>query len=160
MPVTIPSAHAVDSPVALNGRWLLHATTFPFFADPRRTAVELRYSFDPRTPRRLRQETRWSIAGRTRTLTGSSRIDDNGRHVWRGHGFGALLTTEWTYSIAADGNLAIVSFAPTLLSGAGYHVLARRDLSDVVVRSRTDRESRSLGLPRSELPSLRWRSAD
>ncbi|MET0590082.1 MAG: hypothetical protein ABWZ77_02805 [Naasia sp.] len=150
----------VDSPVALNGRWVLHATTFPFLADTRRSQVELRYAFDPRTPRRLHQETTWSIGGRVKTLTGTTRIDDNGALVWRGHGIRALLSSHWTYSVSSDGDLAVVGFAPTLLSVPGYHVLARRNVTDAVVRLRVDLESRSLGLPRSELPSLRWRNAD
>jgi hypothetical protein len=94
--------------------------------------------------------------GAQRHVIGTDRYDPRtGRLVWRGRGMLSPLTSRWSVDrLTAAGELAVISFARTMVTPAGMDILSRgdRDGSDL----RDYLTPAALGLTADQWETLTW----
>ena len=143
----------------LPGTWTLRATTFRFWRSRRHLAPTFTYRPIGDSPLRLHDDIAYvSRAGVGRRIVGSDRYrarrDD---FVWRGSGILFPLTSVWRLSgINAEGTVAVLRVARTLLVPSGVNVIARRAGDILELEEQVRRDGDVFGMTSAELDSLVW----
>jgi len=119
-----------DALHAPNGRWHLHASTFPMWlkGDRQQPCFNYRVITDGEGWA-LDDRVTWQKNGHERSINGISRpLDEDASHFkWRGRGWLAIASSRWEifHPDPRDYDTAVVVFSRTLLTPAGADVIAR-----------------------------------
>ena len=143
----------------LPGMWTIRATTFPLWLSGRRLGPAITYRLLSDEPLRLHDDVTFQTrSGVSRRILGT----DVYRHAtddfrWRGNGVLFPLTSVWRVTgVNAEGTVAGIRFARSLLTPAGVDVIARRAGNGPSIEERVRRDADLFGLTSGELESLVW----